>query len=49
MTRFVPRYKAALVALKPAHATLGSDLTAAKGWTKIAHAFGRWARRRLTR
>jgi hypothetical protein len=39
MTRFVPRYDAALTALKPAHVTLLSRLKTAKGWQKIAAAF----------
>lgn len=42
MTHFVPRYEAALVPLKPAHAALTTDLKAAKGWRKIAAAFGRY-------
>jgi hypothetical protein len=39
MTRFVPRYDAALTPLKPAHATLLSRLKTAKGWQEIAAAF----------
>lgn len=42
MTRFVPQYDAALVPLKPTHATLVSDLKAAKGWAKIGKAFERY-------
>jgi hypothetical protein len=42
MTRFVPRYDAELAPLKPAHAALVGDLTAAKGWQKIAKAFERY-------
>jgi len=42
MTRFVPRYDAALTPLKPAHNALASDLKAAKGWKKIASAFERY-------
>ncbi len=42
MTHFVPRYDAALAPLSPAHAALARDLTAAKGWKKIAGAFERY-------
>jgi hypothetical protein len=42
MTRFVPQYDAALRPVKQAHATLGSDLTGAKGWQKLAAAFERY-------
>jgi hypothetical protein len=42
MTHFVPRYDAALVPLKSAHANLAIDLTHAKGWQPIAHAFARY-------
>ena len=39
MTRFVPRYDAALVPLTPAHTGLAAGLKSAKGWKKIAGAF----------
>jgi hypothetical protein len=42
MTRFVPRYDAALVPLRPAHSTLASELKTAKGWQEIAAAFERY-------
>jgi hypothetical protein len=42
MAHFVPRYDSALAPLKPAHVQLASDLKAAKGWKKIAHAFERY-------
>lgn len=42
MTRFVPRYDAALASLSPAHVGLVSDLKTAKGWKKIAAAFERY-------
>ena len=42
MTRFVPRYEAALAPLKPAHATFATDLTKAKGWRKVSAAFERY-------
>jgi hypothetical protein len=42
MTRFVPRYDAALAPLKPAHTTLAGELKVAKGWKVISRAFERY-------
>jgi hypothetical protein len=39
MSRFVPRYKQALVPLVPTHARLATELKTAKGWKPVAAAF----------